>query len=191
MESPIPYVLRRIAGHFLFLFVLTLAAMEIIGVSSWVPGAFAAGKETVSWVSPRSHCCPVDLKTLVVRTNGRDAVCPIPRKLASDGVQTVVFHFLGSKSFFVGVLIRAIGPDQKILRHGLFDQGPIDEVLTKTYFGTVERVRISGIFERRWTRYLVLKRMKTGQEAWIPLSSVLSAILSNIGKTPDLAWGVS
>lgn len=191
MRSPIPFVLLRIARHSAFLSVLILAAAEFNAVRPWVSEASAAVREPVSWVAPKSNCCPLDLKTLVVRTNGQDAVCPIPRYLASDGVRTVVFRFLGSKSFFVGILVRAIGPDHKILRHGLFDQGPIDEVLTKTYFGSVERVRISGIFERHGTQYLVLQRVKTGQEAWIPLLSALSAILSNVGKTADLAWGVS
>lgn len=184
----LPFADRKLAALILLLSIPIMSAMTF-GPGTTTVSAFDKG--TVSWESPQSRCCPIDLRHLVVRTRQTGASPRLPHALSSNGVQVVVFRFLGTQTFFVGITVQAIGSGNKILRHGLFDQGPITEVLTKTFFGTVERVRIAGIFERHGKMYLVLERMRTKKEAWIPLSSALSSILSNIGKQGDLAWGVS
>ncbi|AIA31843.1 hypothetical protein [Leptospirillum ferriphilum] len=145
----------------------------------------------VPWVYPHSACCGLDLRSLVVRSRMGDDSVHIPRSLAEIGVRSVVFQFLGNRKVFVGVLVRGLDARGKILRHGLFDQGPIDEVLTREYFGRVMRVHVRGVFLREGTRYLVLGRPKTGKEAWIPLRSALSVLLSRVGRQKDLLWGSS
>jgi hypothetical protein len=37
----------------------------------------------------------------------------------------------------------------------------------------------------------VVGRLKTGKEAWIPLESALSVLLTHVGRQPDLLWGAS
>jgi hypothetical protein len=184
----LPFADRKLAALVLLLSIPIMSAMTFGSVPSTVS---AFDKGTVSWENPQSRCCPIDLRHLVVRTRPIDTSPRIPPVLVSKGVRVVVFRFMGTKTFFLGITVQAIGSGNKILRHGLFDQGPITEVLTKSFFGTVERVRIAGIFERHGKMYLVLERERTKKEAWIPLSSALSSILSNIGKQDDLAWGVS
>lgn len=111
--------------------------------------------------------------------------------LIIPGCEGSRIQIFGNGKFFVGVLVVATGSKDRIIHHGLFDQGPIDEVLTRTFFGKVERVRVAGIFDRDGRKYLVLARIRTKKEAWIPLSSALFALLSSIGKQSDLSWGVS
>lgn len=160
-------------------------------VSPVLGNPIGSNQSTVIWENPHLRCCPVNIQHLVVRFRRMNAPSWIPASLSFRGVNEVEFRFLGTEKFFVGVLVVATGSKDRIIHHGLFDQGPIDEVLTRTFFGKVERVRVAGIFDRDGTKYLVLERIRTKKEAWIPLSSALFALLSSIGKQSDLSWGVS
>ena len=172
---------------------LLFSSVTATGISCgpFLAPALAAERQRISWERPVPVCCPLDLRHLVVHQGASGSSGGVPRSLKDIGVRSVVFQFLGNEKVFIGIVVRAFGPGGKVLRHGLFDQGPIDEVLTRVFFGRVLRVRTLGVFERQGKRYLVVGRSKTGKEAWIPLESALSVLLTHVGRQPDLLWGAS
>ena len=105
----------------------------------------------------------------------------------------MVFRFLGSPKFFVGVIVKSFDANGRLLHHGLFDQGPIDEVLSRALFHKEERIQILGLFRDGSTSrktVLRIRRLSTNKTRDIPLTKALSLLVSRIGSQPDLVWAV-
>ncbi len=103
----------------------------------------------------------------------------------------MVFRFLGSPKFFVGVIVKSYDAQGRLLHHGLFDQGPIDEVLSRALYHKDERIQILGIFKAPASSHamvLRIRRLSTNQTRDIPLPRALSLLVSHIGAQPDLVW---
>ena len=103
----------------------------------------------------------------------------------------MVFRFLGSPKFFVGVIVKSYDAQGRLLHHGLFDQGPIDEVLSQALYHKEERIQILGIFKASASSpamVLRIRRFSTNRTRDIPLPRALSLLVSRIGSQPDLVW---
>jgi len=131
---------------------------------------------------------PVDLRTLVVKTGAPGVHIPIPRTTAFAGSRRMVFRFLGTPKFFVGVIVQSYDAKGNLLHHGLFDQGPIDEVLSRALFHREERIQILGIFRKDQKRVLRIRRLASGQTLDLPLDRALSLLTARIGSQKDLVW---
>jgi hypothetical protein len=135
-----------------------------------------------------SPSAPVDLRTLVLSSGQPGLRLPIPRTKEFRGSRKMVFHFLGSQKFFVGIIVQSFDKNGHLLHHGLFDQGPIDEVLSSSLFHKEERVQILGIYRENGRYTLHLKRFATGKVRSLPLDSALETLTAHIGSKPDLVW---
>ena len=131
---------------------------------------------------------PVELRTLVVETGSPGVRIPIPRTSAFAGSRKMVFRFLGTPKFFVGVIIQSFDARGHLLHHGLFDQGPIDEVLSRALFHRDERIQILGIFQEGHGMVLRIRRFASGQLLDLPLDRALSLLTARIGSQKDLVW---
>ncbi len=133
---------------------------------------------------------PVELRTLVVETGSPGVRIPIPRTSAFAGSRKMVFRFLGTPKFFVGVIVQSFDARGHLLHHGLFDQGPIDEVLSRAVFHQDERIQILGIFQKDHGKVLRIRRFASGQTLDLPLDRALSLLTARIGSQKDLVWAV-
>ena len=133
---------------------------------------------------------PVELRTLVVETGAPGVRIPIPRTSAFAGSRKMVFRFLGTPKFFVGVIVQSFDARGHLLHHGLFDQGPIDEVLSRAVFHRDERIQILGIFQKDHGKVLRIRRLASGQTLDLPLDRALSLLTARIGSQKDLVWAV-
>ena len=136
---------------------------------------------------------PVDLRTLEIDSTHPGTRISIPRTKAFAGSHRMVFRFLGSPKFFVGVIVKSFDANGRLLHHGLFDQGPIDEVLSRALFHKEERIQILGLFRDGSTSrktVLRIRRLSTNKTRDIPLTKALSLLVSRIGSQPDLVWAV-
>ncbi|AKS22841.1 MAG: hypothetical protein C75L2_00020064 [Leptospirillum sp. Group II 'C75'] len=131
---------------------------------------------------------PVDLRTLVLSSGQPSIRLPIPRTKEFWGSRKIVFHFLGSQKFFIGIIVQSFEKNGRLLHHGLFDQGPIDEVLSRALFHKEERVQVLGIYRENGRYTLHLKRFATGKVQSFPLDSALRILMTHIGSKPDLCW---
>lgn len=134
---------------------------------------------------------PVDLRTLEIDSTHPGTRISVPRTQAFSGSHRMVFRFLGSPKFFVGVIVKSYDAKGHLLHHGLFDQGPIDEVLSRALFHKEERIQILGIFKNPSSSHsmvLRIRRFSTNQTRDIPLPRALSLLVSRIGSQPDLVW---
>lgn len=111
-----------------------------------------------------------------------------PKNKGILGQQKIVFHFLGSQKFFIGIIVQSFEKNGRLLHHGLFDQGPIDEVLSRALFHKEERVQVLGIYRENGRYTLHLKRFATGKVQSFPLDSALRILMTHIGSKPDLCW---
>lgn len=161
-----------------FFAALLFFTLLMTGPERFLPAAQASGSSLV------------DLRTLVLSTGPSGFPIPIPRTKEFSGSRKMVFHFLGSPKFFVGVIIQSFDGNGQLLHHGLFDRGPIDEVLSRHLFHRNERIQILGIFQNRGHYLLRLKRFKTGKTLDLPLDSALATLTAHIGSQPDLVWAV-
>jgi len=138
---------------------------------------------------------PVDLHTLVLDSAKSKGALLVPRTSALKKSRRLVFHFLGTPKFFVGIVVQSYDAKGNLLHHGLFDQGPIDEVLSRALFHQEERIQILGIFRTGHSQsspkmVLRIRRFATGKTRNIPLDHALSLFVSRIGTKPDLVWAV-
>ncbi len=134
---------------------------------------------------------PVDLRTLEIDSTHPGTGISVPRTLAFAGSHRMVFRFLGSPKFFVGVIVKSYDAQGRLLHHGLFDQGPIDEVLSRALYHKEERIQILGIFKASASSHamvLRIRRFSTNRTRDIPLPRALSLLVSRIGSQPDLVW---
>ncbi len=134
---------------------------------------------------------PVDLRTLEIDSTHPGTRISVPRTQAFAGSHRMVFRFLGSPKFFVGVIVKSYDAQGRLLHHGLFDQGPIDEVLSRALYHKEERIQILGIFKASASSHamvLRIRRFSTNRTRDIPLPRALSLLVSRIGSQPDLVW---
>ena len=147
----------------------------------------------LSFASPvhAKGSAPVDLRTLEIDSTHPGTRISVPRTKAFSGSHRMVFRFLGSPKFFVGVIVKSYDAQGRLLHHGLFDQGPIDEVLSRALYHKDERIQILGIFKAPASSHamvLRIRRLSTNQTRDIPLPRALSLLVSHIGAQPDLVW---
>ncbi len=159
--------------------------LRLIRLSALLLPALLAGTPAMASTSTGS---PVDLRTLVVQTGTPGVRIPIPRTPAFAGSRKMVFRFLGTPKFFVGVIVQSFDAKGRLLHHGLFDQGPIDEVLSRALFHKEERIQIAGIFRTGNGTILRIRRFATGKTLDLPLDRALSLLTARIGSKKDLVW---
>lgn len=162
-------------GKILTAFLLACTFL-LAGTDRSLPGAQASSRSSV------------DLRTLVLSTGPSGIPVPIPRTREFAGSRKMVFHFLGSPKFFVGIIVQSFDASGRLLHHGLFDQGPIDEVLSRHLFHRDERIQILGIFRDDGHYLLRLKRFRTGKTLDLSLDLALATLTAHIGAQPDLVW---
>jgi hypothetical protein len=156
-----------------------------IGLSAVLLPALLAGTPAFASTSASG---PVDLRTLVIQTGTPGTRIPIPKTPAFAGSRKMVFRFLGTPKFFVGVIVQSFDGKGRLLHHGLFDQGPIDEVLSRALFHKEERIQIAGIFQSGKGKILRIRRFDTGKTIDLPLDRALSLLTARIGSKKDLVW---
>ena len=100
----------------------------------------------------------------------------------------MVFRFLGTPAFFVGIIVQTFDSKDRLLHHGLFDQGPIDEVLSSALFHKDERIGIVWVFTEKNRKILRIRQFDKGKTVDVPLEKALYLIVSRIGTKPDLVW---
>ena len=158
---------------------LRLSGLFLSGILVLLPG-----------LSRASQTAPVDLHSLVITTGTPDVHVPIPRSKAFSESRKMVFRFLGTPKFFVGVIVQSFDGKGRLLHHGLFDQGPVDEVLSKALFHKEERIQILGVFQKGNRRFFRIRRFSTGKTLSLPLDRALTLLTAHIGSRPDLVWAV-
>ncbi len=90
-----------------------------------------------------------------------------------------------------GVIVKSYDAQGRLLHHGLVDQGPIDEVLSRALYHKEERIQILGIFKASASSHAMVLRIRLfsrNRTRHILLPRALSLLLSRIGSQPDLVW---
>ena len=131
------------------------------------------------------------LKGLIIQSDRSHGPIAIPDSSAFRGIDRIRIRFLGSPSYFVGILISARNRSGQKVHHGLFDQGPINEVLSQTFWKTPVLLHIVGLTQLGRKRYLVIEELPNKTETRIPLEKALSVLLAQIGTRKDLVWGAN
>lgn len=109
------------------------------------------------------------LKGLTIRSDRTHGPVTLPDSPAFRGIDRVRIRFLGSPSYFVGILISARNRSGKQIRHGLFDQGPINEVLSEAFWKKPVLIHINGIAELEKKRYLIIEELPQKTLVRLPL----------------------
>ncbi|MHB8543775.1 MAG: hypothetical protein ACYC9S_07220 [Leptospirales bacterium] len=167
---------------------LALGMLAIFFLSK-SPAEKSAASSLPTAETPSQDLLP--LKNLTIRSDRTHGPVVLPDSPAFRGIDRVRIRFLGSPSYFVGILVSGRNRSGQQIHHGLFDQGPINEVLSEAFWKKPVLIHIDGIAEFGKKRYLIIEELPQKTLVRVPLEKALSVLFAQIGNRKDLVWGAN